>query len=195
MNEIFTWVSLITAIGPGMALILNGFGTPEELRQPFGILAAACGFVAFGVLLFVKETFKRRSKQTLALLIIAFGLIGFLSLCSYWIVLDQCVMRAPDRSPAFFPLWLDGRAKENVENVGGPMAYYEKYGPGAVSKLLETQAKQVSRTKLLLLGLISTASLALPVATGLASGFPRRGSVPASASGGPRGTPTKSPPA
>ena len=174
MNDIFTWVSLITAVGPGMALILNGLGTPEELRQPFGILAAACGIVAFGVVLFVKQSLKRRSRQALALLIITFGLVGFISLCSYWIVLDQCVMRAPERSPAFFPLWLDGRAKEIVENIGGRMAYYEKYGPGAVSKLLETQTKQVSQTKLLLLGLISTASVAMPVATGIASALPSR---------------------
>jgi hypothetical protein len=121
------------------------------LRQPFAILAGACGIVAFGVVLFVEKSLKRRSKQTLALLIVAFGLVGFISLCFYWVVLDQSVMRAPERSPAFFPLWLGGRAKENVGNAGGRMAYYEKYGPGAVSKLLETQTKQVSRTKLLLL--------------------------------------------
>jgi H+/Cl- antiporter ClcA len=184
MNEISIWVSLITAIGPGMALILNGFGTPEEMRQPFGILAGACGFAAFGVVLFVKESFKRRRKKNLALFVIGFGLIGFLSLCSYWIVLDQCVMRAPERSPAFFPLWLDSPAKENVENVGGRMAYYERYGPGAVAKLLETQTTRVFQTKVLLLALISVASLALPVATGLASAVPRRRSRSASTSGG-----------
>jgi hypothetical protein len=178
MNDIFTWVSLITAVGPGIALILNGFGTPEDLRQPFGILAAACGFVAFGVVLFVKERVKRRRKQTPALLVIAFGLVGFLSLSSYWIVLDQCVMRAPERSPAFFPLWLNNPAKENVENAGGRMAYYERYGPGAVSKLLENQAGPLSFTKVFLLGLISIASLALPVATGIASTLASRRPVP-----------------
>jgi hypothetical protein len=192
MNDIFTWVSLITAVGPGMALILNGFGTPEDLRQPFGILAAACGFVAFGVVLFVKERFKRRRKQTLALLVIAFGLVGFLSLSSYWIVLDQCVMRAPERSPAFFPLWLNSPAKENVERAGGRMAYYERYGPGAVSKLLETQAEPLSLTKVFLLGLISIASLALPVATGIASTFANKRQVPVTASGKPEQKPTDS---
>jgi hypothetical protein len=108
MKDVFTWVSLITGILPGMALILNGFGTPEDLRQPFGIIAAVCGFVAFGVVLLIKESIKRASKKALALLVVAFGLVGLLSLCSYWIVLNQCVFHEPQRSPAFYPLWLDG---------------------------------------------------------------------------------------
>src|SRR5260221_809942 len=177
MKDVFTWVSLITGILPGMALILNGFGTPEDLRQAFGIIAAVCGFGAFGVVLLIKESIKRRSKKVLALLIIAFGLVGLVSLCSYWIVLNQCVFHAPQRSPAFYPLWLDGWAKVSVENAGGRVAYYQKYGPGAVSKLLETQTEQINRTKLLLLGLVSLASLALPVSSGIGSAFPDNRSI------------------
>jgi hypothetical protein len=171
MKDVFIWVSLITGILPGMALILNGFGTPEDLRQPFGIIAAVCGFVAFGVVLLIKESVRRGSKRTLALLVVAFGLVGLVSLCSYWIVLNQCVFHAPQRSPAFYPLWLDGWAKVSVENAGGRAAYYQKYGPGAVSKLLEDQIEQINRTELLLLGLLSMASLALPVSSGLGSAF------------------------
>jgi hypothetical protein len=172
MKDVLTWVSLITGILPGMALILNGFGTPEHLRKPFGIIAAVCGILAFGVVLLIKESVSRRSRKVLALCIIAFGLVGFVSLCSYWIVLDQCIFHAPQSSPAFFPLWLDGQAKLSVESAGGRMAFYEKYGPAAVSKLMsETQGHQMTRTNLLLLGLISTASLTLAVASGIGSAF------------------------
>jgi hypothetical protein len=177
MKDVFTWVSLITGILPGMALILNGFGTPEDLRQPFGIIAAVCGFVAFGVVLLIKASIKRASKKALALLVVAFGLVGLVSLCAYWIVLNQCVFREPQRSPAFYPLWLDGSAKASVENAGGRAAYYQRYGPGAVSKLLETQTGQINRTKLLLLGLVSMASLALPVSSGLGSAFPENSPI------------------
>jgi hypothetical protein len=67
----------------------------------------------------------------------------------------------------FFPLWLNGRAKENVDNAGGRKAYYEKYGAGAVSALLESQSDEISRTKLLLLVLICSASVTLPTAGGI----------------------------
>jgi hypothetical protein len=177
MKDVGNWISLIVGVLPGMALILNGLGTPEDLRQPFGIIAAVCGFVAFGVVLLIRGSIKRLSKKTLALLIIAFGLIGFVSLCSYWIALNRCVFHAPERSPAFFPLWLDGRGKVNVESAGGRMAYYEKYGPGAVSKLVETQSDQMDQTKLLLLALISIASFALAVSSGIGSAFPGSGSI------------------
>jgi hypothetical protein len=178
MKDVFTWVSLISGVLPGMALILNGFGTPEDLRLPFGIIAAVCGFVAFGVVLLIKQSTSRRSKKVLAIWIIASGLVGFVSLCSYWIVLDHCVFHAPQRSPAFFPLWLDGQAKLSVESAGGRMAFYEKYGPAAVSKLMsETQAHQMTRTNLLLLGLISTASLTLAVASGIGSAFSENPSI------------------
>jgi hypothetical protein len=177
MRDVFTWVSLIAGIVPGMALILNGLGTPEDLRQPFGIIAAVCGFVAFGVVLLIKESIKRWGKKTLALLIISFGLVGFVSLCCYWIALNQCVFYAPQRSPVFFPLWLDSQANVRVESAGGRMAYYEKYGPGAVARLLETQTGQIIRTKLLLLGLISTASFALAVSSGIGPVFPKSRSI------------------
>jgi len=160
-------VSLITGVLPGTAVILNGFGTPEELRMPFGILAAACGFMAFGVVILIKETVSRGNRRVLACLIIAFAFIGLVSLCAYWIVLDQCVFQSPQRSSVFFPLWLEGRAKENVESAGGRQAYYERYGAGAVSTLLENQTAELNRTKGLLLVLICTASAALPVAGGL----------------------------
>jgi hypothetical protein len=195
MKDVFTWVSLVTGILPGMALILNGFGTPEDLRQPFGVIAAVCGFVAFGVVLLIKESIKRRSKKTMALLIIAFGLAGLVSLCSYWIVLNQCVFQAPQHSPAFYPLWLDGSGKESVERAGGRMAYYERYGPGAVSKLLEGQTDQINRTKFLLLSLVSIASLSLPVSSGIGSAFSENRLIGHSLSNGitpaPRRAPSK----
>jgi hypothetical protein len=171
MKSVFVWVSLITGVLPGMAVILNGFGTPEELRTPFGIIAAVCGFVAFGVVALIKETGRRRSRRVLAVLIIAFGLVGLVSLCAYWIILDQCVFQAPERSAVFFPLWLDGRAKEIVNSEGGRKAFYKKYGAGGVSILLQGQADELIWTKSLLLVLISTASVALPVSSGIASAF------------------------
>jgi hypothetical protein len=121
------------------------------------------------LLVLIKESVKRGNRKVLAGIIVAFGLTGLVSLCSYWIVLDQCVFHSPDRSAVFFPIWLNGRAKENVENAGGRKAFYEKYGAGAVSALLESQSDEISRTKLLLLVLILAASVALPVASGLAS--------------------------
>jgi hypothetical protein len=183
MKSIFSWVSLITGLLPGIAVILNGFGTPEELRKPFGIIAAVCGFVAFGLLVLIKESVKRGNTKVLAGIIVAFGLTGLVSLCSYWIVLDQCVLHSPDRSAVFFPLWLNGRAKENVENAGGRKAFYEKYGAGAVATLLQGQTDEVTQTKWLLLVLIAIASVALPVASGMMSAFPDRRSVVGSSSG------------
>jgi len=171
MKNIFSWVSLIGGVIPGMTLVLNGFGTPADLRMPFGIIAAISGFLAFGVILLIKNRIKRRIKTTLPYFIIASGLVGLVSFCFYWIVLDQCVFRAPQRSEVFFPLWLEGSAKETVDGAGGRMSFYNKYGPGAVWKLLETQTDQLNCTKLLLLVLISTASLALAVASGVAAVF------------------------
>jgi hypothetical protein len=69
---------------------------------------------------------------------------------------------------------LEGRAKENVERAGGRQAYYERYGAGAVSTLLEAQAAQLNQTKGLLLALLCTASAALPVAGGLTAAFVAR---------------------
>ena len=161
---------------PGIAIILDGFGTPAGLRMPFGIVAAVCGFVAFGVVLLIKDRIRRQTRKALPYFIIFFGLVGFVSFCLYWIVLNQCVFRAPQHSEVFFPLWLEGSAKERVDSAGGRMAFYDKYGPGAVWKLLETQT---TRTELLLLGLISTASLAVAVASGVASAFTERRSTTA----------------
>ena len=59
MKRLFVWVDLITGVLPGMIVILHGFGTPEELRMPFGILAAACGLVAFGVVILIKKAVSR----------------------------------------------------------------------------------------------------------------------------------------
>jgi hypothetical protein len=174
MKNIFSWVSLVTGLLPGIAVILNGFGTPDELRNPFGIVAGVCGFLAFGLVVLIRESVRRGNRKVLAGIIIAFGLTGLVSLCSYWIILDHCVFNSPDRSSVFFPLWLNGRAKENVDNVGGRKAYYEKYGAGAVSTLLESQSDEVDRTKLLLLALIFASSVALPVASGLVSAFPNK---------------------
>ena len=101
MKNILSWVSLITSVLPGIAVILNGFGTPEDLRKPFGIIAAACGFVAFGVVALTKETVNRASRRVLAGLIIASSLIGLVSLGVYWMVLDQCVFQSPQRSSVF----------------------------------------------------------------------------------------------
>ena len=174
MKQFFVWVSLITGVLPGIAVILHGFGTPEELRMSFGILAAACGLMAFGVVILIKETVSLGNRRVLAGLIIGSALIGLVSLCAYWIVLDQCVFQSPQRSSVFFPLWLTGRAKENVERAGGRQAYYERYGAGAVSTLLEGQTAELDRTKGLLLVLICTASAALPVAGVLTAAFPDR---------------------
>jgi hypothetical protein len=183
MKKTFAWVSLVTGVLPGIAVILNGFGTPEDLRKPFGIIAAACGFVAFGLVQFIKESFRRGNQRALSGLMIAFGFLGVVSLCAYWIILDQCVFQLPEHSAVFFPVWLTGPAKESVNRVGGKMAYYEKYGAGAVSHLLESQTDQLNRTKLLLLVLISTASVALPVASGIASTFGDRRAGAASSPG------------
>jgi hypothetical protein len=174
MKRLFIWVSLITGVLPGTAVILNGFGTPEELRMPFGIIAAACGFVAFGGVALIKETVSRGNRRVLAGLVIASAFIGLVSLGAYWILLDQCVFQSPQHSSAFFPLWLEGRAKENVERAGGRQAYYERYGAGAVSTLLENQTAELYWTKGLLLALICTASAALPLAGGLTAAFPDR---------------------
>ncbi len=192
MKKIFTWVSLITGVLPGIAVILNGFGTPEELRKPYGIIAAACGFVAFGLVLLIKECVRRGNKKTLAALIIVFGFIGWGSLCAYWIILDQCAFQSAGHSAVFFPVWLDGRAKESVDRAGGRIAYYQKYGAGAVSTLMESQTDQLERTKHLLLVFISTASVALPVASGIASAFADRRSGKGPSSAGTRG-PGKAP--
>ena len=51
------------------------------------------------------------------------------------------------------------------------MAYYEKYGSSAVDALSGSQPIQFLCTELLLVGLISIASVALPVATGIGSAF------------------------
>jgi hypothetical protein len=183
MKGLFVWVSLITGVLPGTAVILNGFGTPEDLRMPFGIIAATCGFVAFGVVVLIKETVGRGNRKLLAGLIIVFAFVGSVSLCAYWIVLDQCVFQSPQRTSVFFPLWLESRAKENVDSAGGRKAYYEKYGAGAVATLLQGQIDEVNRTKWLLLVLIATASVALPVASGIISALPDRRSVTGSLSG------------
>jgi hypothetical protein len=174
MKRLFAWVSLVTSVLPGMAVVLHGFGTPEGLRLPFGILAAACGFTAFGVVIVIKETVSRGNRRVLAGLIIGSALVGLVSLCAYWIVLDQCVFQSPQRSSVFFPLWLGGRAKENVESAGGRKAYYERYGAGAVSTLLQGQTAELNWTKALLLVLICTASAALAIAGGITSAFPDR---------------------
>ena len=174
MKRLFAWVSLITGVLPGIAVILKGFGTPEDLRKPFGIIAAACGFVAFGVVALTKETVNRASRRVLAGLIIASSLIGLVSLGVYWMVLDQCVFQSPRRSSVFFPLWLEGRAKEKVERAGGRKAYYEGYGAGAVSTLLEDQTAELNRTKWLLLVLICSASVTLPTAGGIMAALPDR---------------------
>jgi hypothetical protein len=171
VNKIFSWVSLVTGILPGMALILNGLGTPEAIRQPLGILSVGCGIVAFGAVLFLKESFESQRRQKLALLIVGFGLLGVLSLCAYWLVLELCVFREPERSLAFYPLWLDDRANLSVQSAGGRMEYYEKYGPGAVDTLSESEPIQFISTKVLLAALVSIASVALAVATGIGSAF------------------------
>jgi hypothetical protein len=174
MKRILSWVSLVTGLLSGIAVILNGFGTPEELRNPFGIVAAACGFVAFGLVELIRGSVRRGNRKVLAGIIVVFGLTALVSLSSYWLVLDQCALSSPNRSSVFFPLWLSGRAKENVEAAGGRKAYYEKYGAGAVSTLLLSQGNEMNRTKILLLALILTASIALPVASGIASTLPSR---------------------
>jgi hypothetical protein len=171
MKRIFVWVSLLTGVLPGIAVILKSFGTPENLRNPFGIIAAACGLVAFGAVVLTKETVRRGNRRALAGLISASALIGLVSLCGYWIVLDQCVFQSPQRSSVFFPLWLEGRVKENVDRAGGRKAYYESYGAGAVSTLLEGQTAELNWTKWLLLVLICSASVALPVAGGIMAAF------------------------
>ena len=174
MKRLFVWVDLITGVLPGMIVILHGFGTPEELRMPFGILAAACGLVAFGVVILIKKAVSRGDRRVLAGLMIVSAFIGLVSLCAYWIVLDRCVFQSPEHSSVFFPLWLEGRAKENVDSAGGRQAYYERYGAGAVSTLLEGQTAELNRTKALLLVVICTASAALPVAVGITAAFPDR---------------------
>ena len=174
MKQLFAWVSLVTGILPGMGVVLNGFGTPEDLRLPFGILAAACGLAAFGGMELIKAVVSRGNRRILAGLAIGFALVGLVSLGAYWIVLDRCVFQSPQRSSVFFPLWLEGRAKETVERVGGRQAYYERYGAGAVSTLLEGQTAELNWTKALLLVLICTASAALPVAGVLTAAFPDR---------------------
>ena len=153
--------------------------------MPFGILAAACGLVAFGVVILIKKAVSRGDRRVLAGLMSVSAFIGLGSLGAYWIVLDWCAFQSPQRSSVFFPLWLDGRAKENVESAGGRKAYYERYGAGAVSTLLEGQTAELNWTKALLLVLICTASAALPVAGGLMAAFPdrqRRPKAPPSAS-------------
>jgi hypothetical protein len=165
MKRLFVWVTLFIGVLPGMVVILNGFGTPEELRMPFGIIAAACGFAAFGVVVLIQEAISRANRRVLAGLIIASTFVGLVSLCAYWIVLDQCIFESPQRSSVFFPLWLENHAKEKVDSAGGPKAYYEKYGAGAVATLLQGQIDELNRTKWLLLVLIATASVALPVAS------------------------------
>ena len=172
MKRLLVWVSLITGILPGMAMIVNGFGTPEELRMPFGILAATCGFVAFSGVTLIKEMVRWGNRRVLAGLIVGSALVGLASLSAYRIVLDQCVFKSPQRSSVFFPLWVEGHAKESVERAGGRQAYYERYGAGAVSALLENQSAELNRTKGLLLVLICVASAALPLAAGITAAFP-----------------------
>jgi TIR domain len=169
MKRLFLCVGLVSGVLPGIAVVLNGFGTPEELRTPFGVIAAACGFVAFWVAVLIKRTVSRWNRKVLVGLIIASASVGLVSLSTYWIVLDQCVFRSPQRSSVFFPLSLKGRAKENVERAGGRQAYYERYGAAAVSILLESQIAELNETKMSLLVLICTASAALPVASGISA--------------------------
>ena len=59
MKRVLVWLSLIAAVLPGMAVTLNGFGTPEDLRIPFGIIAIAFGVVAFGATLVAKAAIRR----------------------------------------------------------------------------------------------------------------------------------------
>jgi TIR domain len=116
---------------------------------------------------------------------IASAFIGLGSLGAYWIVLDRCAFQSPQRSSVFFPLWLEGRAKKNVERAGGRQAYYERYGAGAVSTLLDGQTAELTWTKALLLVFICTASATLSVAGGITAAFPdrqRRPKAPSSTS-------------
>jgi len=103
MKRLFVWVNLITGVLPGMIVILHGFGTPEELRMPFGILAAACGLVAFGVVILIKKAVSRGDRRVLAGLMSVSAFIGLGSLGAYWIVLDRCVFQSPQRFECVFP--------------------------------------------------------------------------------------------
>jgi hypothetical protein len=170
MKEAFSWVSLIIGVLPGLTVILIGLGTPADLRQPFGIVAAAWALLAFVVSGLIKVRAIGSRKKALISLSFVFGLLGCLSLSSYWVILDRCVYTSSEHSPVFFPLWLDGRAKAEVENAGGRLAFYDRYGAGAVSDLVHSQAVEMDWTRSLLLSLISAGSFALGVSSGLVLG-------------------------
>src|ERR1700730_11728951 len=118
MKSVYLWISLVTSVLPGIGVIVVGFGTPDQLRNPFGILAAVCGIVAFGITAFIAATIKKSYRKLLACIVFGCGFIGLLSLCAYWSVLDQCVFSSSQRSTVFFPLWLSGQTKQTIDDAG-----------------------------------------------------------------------------
>jgi hypothetical protein len=167
MKHAYSWVWMISGVAPAILVILSDLGTPEEFKRPFATFAAVAGIVAVVATSAIITSVKRKGRRIDAVIAMALAVIGLTSLVSYWTILEQCAFTSPNRTAVFFPLWLSGTQKAQVNSAGGREAFYERYGAGAVESIVEHQSDELIWTKLLLAGLIVTASTSLPASIGV----------------------------
>jgi hypothetical protein len=175
MKGLWSWVSLISGVVPGLGVLLFRLGTPEAFRLPLGVIGAACGPVAFAVYYWIRSKTTRGPKLRIAKWILTWGCVGVVAFSAYWILMRQCVVQQTGNSERFFPIFLTGQAAKDVAAANGPAGFYEKVGPIGVDRMLRTQTTPLVLSESVFICLFSLGSIALPVSLGLAQSITRGG--------------------
>jgi hypothetical protein len=120
MKKLLVSLAGILAAIPGLATILTGLGAPPGRKWLFGGLVEAFGTLALLLVVLNRTKIQRLTPKHVTRVTVALGSTFAICLAAYLILINQCIIADCAKSEkVFFPIWLRGALKEEVQAHGG----------------------------------------------------------------------------
>lgn len=168
MKKLFLAASGVFGAIPGLAVILNGIGTPPGYKVLFGGVIEAFGALAILLLWANKHKLTGLESHKATRASIGLAVFCFVSLATYLLLFNLCVVTHEVRGTAYYPLWLSGEIAEMVESTGSRWSAVEEYGIYAVNGAIKKMpSAALTITTVALLFVYQTVFTALTLAFGI----------------------------
>jgi hypothetical protein len=167
MNKVFLAISGLFAAIPGFAIMWKGIGTPPDYTFLFGGVVEAFGCLSLLLLWMNRVKIRKIESRKIVKAAIILGLSGFISIITYIILFNVCVVSHPTNHTVFFPLWLSGQLENMVTMAGGRWAALDYFGWFGIYQATQNTPVALALTAAILLFVYQAIFSTLAIAFGL----------------------------
>lgn len=181
--RIFSAATAVLAVIPGLSAIFETLGTPPGRESLYGTLLMAQGIVVVLVMMAFEATAMRFGKSAIVSASCFFFVLACIGAMAYLSIVHGVVLtyeREPVnggalvRSSVFIPLFLGDSLRSATLEVGGRVAFLNRYGVQAVEDMLRERGMSFFLTDLALIGILTTTQASYILAMMLPTALLRR---------------------